>query len=76
MNTGFGLRSRESAGIGRRRAESDCRTALHRLHSAQSPSTLTLQFPGKARVARQFIYHMSGLSKAYGTKKVLDNVHL
>src|SRR4029079_10258731 len=29
-----------------------------------------------ARVARQFIYHMSGLSKAYGTKKVLDNVHL
>jgi len=27
-------------------------------------------------VARQFIYHMSGLSKAYGTKKVLDNVHL
>jgi ATP-binding cassette ChvD family protein len=31
---------------------------------------------GKARVARQFIYHMSGLSKAYGTKKVLENVHL
>ncbi|MBZ9843078.1 energy-dependent translational throttle protein EttA [Mesorhizobium sp. CA5] len=27
-------------------------------------------------MARQFIYHMSGLSKAYGTKKVLDNVHL
>jgi ATP-binding cassette ChvD family protein len=27
-------------------------------------------------VARQFIYHMSGLSKAYGTKKVLENVHL
>lgn len=27
-------------------------------------------------VARQFIYHMSGLSKAYGAKKVLDNVHL
>lgn len=58
------------------RAESDCRAALHRLHSAQPPFTLTLQFPGKARVARQFIYHMSGLSKAYGTKKVLDNVHL
>lgn len=34
------------------------------------------QLSGKARVARQFIYHMSGLSKAYGTKKVLDNVHL
>ena len=27
-------------------------------------------------MARQFIYHMQGLSKAYGTKKVLDNVHL
>ncbi|MBZ9896750.1 energy-dependent translational throttle protein EttA [Mesorhizobium sp. BR1-1-6] len=27
-------------------------------------------------MARQFIYHISGLSKAYGTKKVLDNVHL
>ena len=27
-------------------------------------------------MARQFIYHMSGLSKAYGAKKVLDNVHL
>src|SRR3954464_12227594 len=30
----------------------------------------------KARVARQFIYHMSGLNKAYGTKKVLENIHL
>ncbi|GHC75067.1 energy-dependent translational throttle protein EttA [Limoniibacter endophyticus] len=27
-------------------------------------------------MARQFIYHMSGLNKAYGAKKVLDNVHL
>ncbi len=27
-------------------------------------------------MARQFIYHMQGLSKTYGTKKVLDNVHL
>jgi len=27
-------------------------------------------------VARQFIYHMAGLSKAYGTKKVLENVNL
>jgi len=27
-------------------------------------------------MARQFIYHMRGLSKTYGTKKVLDNVHL
>ena len=27
-------------------------------------------------MARQFIYHMAGLSKAYGTKKVLENIHL
>ena len=27
-------------------------------------------------MARQFIYHMSGLNKAYGTKKVLENVNL
>ncbi|MBC8130326.1 MAG: energy-dependent translational throttle protein EttA, partial [Rhizobiaceae bacterium] len=27
-------------------------------------------------MARQFIYHMSGLKKAYGTKKVLEDIHL
>ncbi|MBB4002339.1 energy-dependent translational throttle protein EttA [Aurantimonas endophytica] len=27
-------------------------------------------------MARQFIYHMSGLTKAYGNKKVLENIHL
>ncbi|WP_163268030.1 energy-dependent translational throttle protein EttA [Chelativorans alearense] len=27
-------------------------------------------------MARQFIYHMAGLSKAYGAKKVLENIHL
>ncbi|MEQ9571835.1 MAG: energy-dependent translational throttle protein EttA [Nitratireductor sp.] len=27
-------------------------------------------------MARQFIYHMSGLNKAYGTKKILENIHL
>jgi ATP-binding cassette ChvD family protein len=27
-------------------------------------------------VARQFIYHMAGLNKAYGTKKILENIHL
>ncbi|RLQ88209.1 energy-dependent translational throttle protein EttA [Notoacmeibacter ruber] len=27
-------------------------------------------------MARQFIYHMSGLNKAYGAKKVLENIHL
>lgn len=27
-------------------------------------------------MARQFIYHMAGLNKSYGSKKVLENVHL
>ncbi|SIQ21860.1 ATP-binding cassette protein, ChvD family [Rhizobium sp. RU20A] len=27
-------------------------------------------------MARQFIYHMSGLNKAYGHKKILENIHL
>ncbi|MDP3897204.1 MAG: energy-dependent translational throttle protein EttA [Mesorhizobium sp.] len=27
-------------------------------------------------MARQFIYHMTGLTKAYGTKKVLENLNL
>ncbi len=27
-------------------------------------------------MARQFIYHMAGLSKSYGTKKVLQDIHL
>ncbi|MER2536308.1 MAG: energy-dependent translational throttle protein EttA [Rhizobiaceae bacterium] len=27
-------------------------------------------------MARQFIYHMAGLNKAYGTKKILENLHL
>lgn len=27
-------------------------------------------------MARQFIYHMSGVSKFYGQKKILDNIHL
>ncbi|MEM9988732.1 MAG: ATP-binding cassette domain-containing protein, partial [Pseudomonadota bacterium] len=27
-------------------------------------------------MARQFIYHMRGLTKAYGAKKILENVHL
>lgn len=27
-------------------------------------------------MARQYIYHMQGLTKAYGAKKILENVHL
>ncbi|MEM9573902.1 MAG: ATP-binding cassette domain-containing protein, partial [Pseudomonadota bacterium] len=27
-------------------------------------------------MARQYIYHMSGLHKVYGSKKILENIHL
>src|SRR5690606_10815463 len=38
---------------------------------------LPLRIRGKDAMARQFIYHMHGMSKAYaGGKKVLDNIHL
>jgi len=63
----------EMAGPVLRGVFAHCDWTAFRLHSGQlfqSSST------GYARVARQFIYHMSGLSKAYGAKKVLDNVHL
>ncbi len=30
----------------------------------------------KIKMARQFVYFMQGLTKAYPTRKVLDNVHL
>src|SRR6266436_3541603 len=33
-------------------------------------------FPRDRAMARQFVYFMQGLSKAYPTRKVLDNVHL
>lgn len=35
-----------------------------------------IEMHGEARVARQFIYHMSGLNKSYGSKKILENIHL
>src|SRR6186997_2121662 len=32
---------------------------------------------GRAKMARQFIYHMQGLSKSYpGNRKVLEDIHL
>lgn len=30
----------------------------------------------KKHMARQFIYHMAGLNKAYGNKKILEDIHL
>jgi ATPase subunit of ABC transporter with duplicated ATPase domains len=48
--------------------------------SAASPTygaKITLKRREVSRMARQFIYHMHGMSKAYaGGKKVLDNIHL
>jgi len=35
-----------------------------------------LSDPERVFMARQFIYHMSGLNKAYGNKKILENIHL
>src|SRR4051794_29159005 len=42
---------------------------------------ISAEFPtfqeGQGRMARQFIYHMQGLSKTYPpNRKVLDNIHL
>ncbi len=58
--------------------ERRCRFGAYHLNSGQpslsGKSTKIDQ--GNARVARQFIYHMAGLNKAYGTKKVLENIHL
>jgi ATP-binding cassette ChvD family protein len=45
------------------------------LHQPQQISVKSKGFQGIA-MARQFVYFMKGLSKAYPTRKVLDNVHL
>ena len=51
-----------------------CRNAKRRLSEPPSASVTKRQ---SAAMARQFIYHMQGLSKAFsGGKKVLENVHL
>jgi len=44
-------------------------------------SYISAEFPdipsrGQGRMARQFIYHMQGLSKTYPTRKVLENINL
>src|SRR6478735_7056228 len=50
-----------------------CPIGVFRLHSG---TNFILPSVERAAMARQFIYHMAGLNKAYGTKKVLENVHL
>jgi ATP-binding cassette ChvD family protein len=47
-----------------------CSQARLRLHSGQTNPGANLS------MARQFIYHMSGLNKSYGAKKILENVNL
>src|SRR5690606_5200105 len=60
------------AGLGR----CCCPSSRPRLHTAQSLHPLQRQ-EARAPLARQFIYHMHGMSKAYARgKKVLDNIHL
>src|SRR5690606_25324809 len=59
------------AGPDRRHKPVSCAGRFHGWSSSRF-KTLERTCP----MARQFIYHMSGLSKAYGAKKVLDNVHL
>src|SRR3979411_2785246 len=45
------------------------------LHQRGSPPTSSVQ--RKRPRARQFVYHMQGLSKTYpGNRKVLENIHL
>jgi ATP-binding cassette ChvD family protein len=45
--------------------------------SLHQPSIPTTDGEDEAAMARQFIYHMQGLSKTYpGNRKVLDNIHL
>jgi ATP-binding cassette ChvD family protein len=52
------------------------------LRRTDSPTYAATEFPrihiteSARAMARQFIYHMSGLSKSFGPKKVLENIHL
>src|ERR1044072_9217759 len=56
------------------RQPASCPRALRSLHE---PSNSRHCQRGQGRMARQFIYHMQGLSKTYpGNRKGLDNIHL
>jgi ATP-binding cassette ChvD family protein len=52
-----------------------CRLRGFRLHVRQRIPPRPQWSPTRA-MARQFIYHMSGLNKAFGPKKILENIHL
>src|SRR5436190_800028 len=53
-----------------------CALLFAPLIATSAPNSPTY-FARQGRMARQFIYHMQGLSKTYpGNRKVLDNIHL
>ncbi len=65
----FGRSSDEDAGVAKNASLPQRKCSKH---SANIPSSTKT-----AHMARQFIYHMQGLSKTYpGGKKVLENIHL
>src|SRR5499433_625429 len=50
---------------------------LHQRQLSPNPAPQALKHARAGRMARQFIYHMQGLTKVYpGNRKVLENVHL
>src|SRR5262245_15926080 len=55
-----------------------CPLRRRSLHQRRLFPNLALVAPNRqGRMARQFIYHMQGLSKSYpGNRKVLENIHL
>src|SRR5882757_3767770 len=61
-------------------ARRSCPRARVSLHQRRLPDMRRRQVPNdasRAPMARQFIYHMEGLSKTYpGNRKVLENIHL
>src|SRR5438270_13845703 len=65
---------RRSQLVASRREARGCSGRSRSLNSARFPEH---RAKGPRRMARQFIYHMQGLTKVYpGNRKVLENVHL
>src|SRR3981189_1149947 len=44
--------------------------------TSRHPAPLGARHMRAGRMARQFIYHMEGLTKTYPTRKVLENINL
>src|SRR3981189_1702246 len=44
--------------------------------TSRHPAPLGARHMRAGRMARQFIYHMQGLTKTYPTRKVLENINL